>query len=812
MKNTTRILPIVYLGLFAVSGCLLTFELLLTRLFSVALWYHFGFFAISIALFGLGAGGIYVQLFPDRFSAEPKTILRQLSLFCLAMGVTMLFPAFLLLKAYFPTHLFLDLSGDTYRIFVILFLISAIPFFFGGLTTTLLFKTFAERISQLYFADLVGASAGCLLTYLLLIWFGAPTAILLNAAIACLAGVCFLTGGGFQKARGVGVTTWTLFFSFLALAGYHETTSHLRLKYAKGFNRSEDEFEKWNPISRVAVFNCETKAPVEGIARFIWGVSPHFKGTFPEIKCVDIDAQAGTFLVRFKNDWENVAFAAQDPPGVVHHLKEKSETLIIGAGGGKDVLAALLLGAQHVTAVELNPIIVHDIMLDHYKDYTGALYQHPNVTAVSDEGRSFLSRSQKSYDIIQLAFVDTSAATSAGAYVLAENNLYTVEAFTEYLIHLKEGGIFSVSWVDVPKLYGGTRLVPLGIAALERLGIQDTASHMMVFAYAAQPTWVIQTVLMKQAPFTEEEERKVTALCRTLGFQITHTPRAPQNSFVSKLIRSQNRDALYPSLPVDVSPTTDDRPFFFYQDRLRDLVPSLYKRQIAGLTYGVGLQVLSRTFVIAASLVVLFFIGPMMVLWRKAPKRPFSTLEAFPYLVYFLCLGLGFMFLEIGLLQKFVLFLGHPFYTLSTTLFSVLLFAGIGSWVTQFFTVPSPRILIQRVTGLLVLWVALVLWGLPFLFHRFVGFPTPIKVGMTVFILMPVSFLMGMPFPLGIKALHRRQSGIIPWAWGLNGGASVLGSVLAMIVAMNFGYTVTFLTGLSIYGITLLMVTLRPSF
>ena len=811
MKSTPRLSIANLIGVFLIGCALLVFELLLTRIFSVSLWYHFAFFAISIALFGLGASGICVQVFSKWFSDQILSY--QLVSTCLAAGLTMISPSFFLLRVRLPSQFFLTLSGYTTAILSLMFILSSLPFFFGGLVISLLFKSFPDAIGKLYFADLSGASVGCLLTLFLLKWVGAPSAILVNAALAALAGLCFLR---LESPHHSHKSLWVLAASvpclLVAMVGYNVATSGFELKFAKGFDRSQDEFAKWNAISRVAVFSCETKAPAEWIARAIWGVSPNFHGSFPEMKCIDIDGQAGTFLTRFKGNWDSVAYVTQDPPSIVHRLRKNSETLIIGAGGGKDVLAALSLGAAHVTAVELNPIIVNDIMLKRYKELSGGIYEHPKVTAVAAEGRNYLRGNKKSYDIVQLAFVDTSAAISAGGYVLAENHLYTVEAFTEYLSHLKEGGIFSVSWVDVPGLLGGTRLTSLGLAALERLGVKEVQSHVITVTYAPQSDWVIQTILLKRSPFTDEEEARVIAVCHELGFQPTYLPHHPTQAPISKLILHANRTQFYRSLPVDISPTTDDRPFFFYQDRIGDWIRMFKTKELPGLTYGVGLQLLSRLALATVALVCVFFLGPMFLVPRRAEASSQNPNNfAFPYLFYFCCLGLGFMFLEIALLQKFLLFLGHPFYTLSTTLFSLLFFAGLGSLFTQHFSSRSPRTDILRVILPLMVTVLAYRWSLYSLFGYFIGFASMVKVILAIFLLMPLGFLMGMPFPRGIQAVHKaRMERIIPWVWGLNGGTSVMGSVLAMIVAMNFGYNATLLTGLGFYAGAFLVAVFFP--
>ena len=792
-----RASPNHHVGLFIVSCSLFVFELLLTRLFSVVLVYHFAFFAVSIALFGLGAGAIFVQLFPKYYMED--TVLRQLTFSSLALGLAMLCPVYFLLRFNLMPRASLYIAGIPTGSLCFIFLLSALPFFWGGVITATLFKHFSRSISTLYFADLLGASVGSVATFMLLGLCSAPTAVLVDAILASFGSFGFIGTGRFWKSRRTLLVPSVAVCLFLVvLLGYHRATSAFDLKFAKGLDRSKDEFSKWNAISRVAV--SKPLPPLKDIAIMTWGVSRNFHGNFPEMKWLDIDAQAGTFLTHFDGDWRSVAYVTQDPPSIVHRLKEQPETLIIGAGGGKDVLAALALGAKHVTAVELNPLIVNDVMLGRYREFTGGLYEDPRVTAVVSEGRSYLHSRRETYDIIQLAFVDTSAATSAGAYVLSENNLYTIEAFLEYLSHLKEGGILSATWVDLAELKGGTRLVSLAIAALKRLQIEDVERHLIVVMNTSRPNWTIVNVLMKRTPFTAEEENQIGAICQRLGFKIPHAPLHPSGTFISRLILDRNRETLLSSYPLNLSPPTDDRPFFFYQDRLAQLFESLRGEAKPGYIYGAGLLLLSRTLVVSLVLVLVFFFGPLLFLRRNVQAaQPPLVSTTLSYLFYFCCLGLGFMFLEITLIQRFLLFLGHPFYTLSVTLLALLLASGFGSLTTHFFSSHSPRMYVTKTLALLNGIGLAYHWLLPKLLKGFIGYPLGLKACLTLIVLTPLGFLMGMPLPLGVRVVRDRMGMLIPWAWGLNGAMSVLGSVLAMFIAMNFGYSATFLTGLGFY-------------
>ncbi|MBI5208790.1 MAG: hypothetical protein HY927_02305 [Elusimicrobia bacterium] len=810
--------PQLYAGLSIVCCSLLTTEVLFTRIFSVCLMHHFAFFAISIAMFGLGLGGVCAQVFYRRPGHEDEGLAQRLSSLALLLAVTSLLTPALLFNIRVLGFAVMAPGADVAMSLwlALVFVLSSLPFLCGGIITSLLFRDYSGHISGLYFADLIGASLGCLLAIALVEFLGAPTALLADAVLAGLGALCFLLAAPRRSPRRSALSAFVV-ASLAGLFVLNLRTPVFDIRYAKGIDRRPiDEFSGWNSISRVSVSRVLSDAKIRRISRDVWGVSGRFQGSYPPVRMITIDADAGTMLTRYDGDLGRVGFVRADPPSLVHRLKKAPRTLIIGAGGGKDVLSALSFGARHVTAVELNPIIVRDVMLDRYRDFSGGLYQDPRVRAVAREGRSFVSSSREKFDIIQLAFVDTSAATPGGAYILAENSLYTVEAFRRFLDHLEPGGILSVCWVDIPDLLGATRLVSLAVAALERSGAGDLGRNVAVVSNAARPEWVIRDVLVKKEPFTAQEQDALAGAARDLGFEATYLPRdrekAPSPSsrtyrdFIRLLINDpQARDSFYRTSDLDISPTTDDRPFFFYQIRPKDLLRSLWPERLPVFAgYTSGPFVLMRILIVGLVLAGLCCAVPFAALGRGRPETAARRGPILGLLAYFSCIGSGFMLVEIAMLQKLTLFLGAPLYSVAATLLSLLLSAGLGSLATRRFTSRPP---LHYVTGAilgLLLVGAVYLAALPPLLGSLLGHPLPAKMLVAVLVLMPLGFLMGMPLPMAIRHMDKGLNDLVPWMWGVNGATSVLASILAIISAMNLGYSLTLAGGYGCYLLALL--------
>src|SRR5688500_18196055 len=657
----------ILVGIGAVSAALLMTELALTRIFSVTMYYHFAFLAISIALFGLSASGVLVYALRRRLAAFGTREL--LSAGALVHGVATLAALACLVRI----RVGLNYSPQNLALMLAIYGLAALPFFTGGAVISLAFARLTTRINLLYAADLIGAAAGCLALIPLLNHLGAPGVVMIAAALSVLAAVGFSSALWRRRIVVVAVAIISVpAAAQLARLGPFDIVD------TKGHEGDRVLFSKWNSFSRVAVYDR---------AHGEWSLSPTFTGSRGESLFMDIDSAASTPIVRGTGRPEDAAYLRYELTALAYHLVERPSgftALVIGPGGGRDLLSALVFGATHVDGVEINPIIVRDVMLQRFSDYSGNIYRDPRVSIHVDDGRSFVRRSTARYDVIQASLVDTWAATAAGAYTLTENSLYTAEAFGEYLDHLSDNGVLTITrWV-----FDGLRLVSLAQEACAARGL-DAARHIAIVRYDR-----VATFLLKKTPFTAHDVRRLQMLADSLGFSILYAPGLPPPSGYTaeppemmrsgtsvadyyRLIVAEDRNAFIDAYPLDIRPTTDDRPFFFHTTRLANQFQVAFGRS---MLFGNGLSALLTLFGISAALVLLFIVAPLL-LGGERPRPGWAG-----WLAYFGALGAGFMLLEVALLQRFVLLLGHPVYSLTVTLFSLLLGTGIGSLVSRRFT------------------------------------------------------------------------------------------------------------------------------
>ena len=730
-------------------------ELILTRIFSVKLYYHYAFMVISLALLGSGASGVYVYLFPGFFQRERLD--RQLFFF------STLFAASIPLIAWLTVVLDFELEFDVRAIggVILLYSLPAIPFFLAGLCISLAMSHLASQVNRLYFFDLVGAASGCLLVLPLLDWLGGPNALIAVSLLAVLASwllVGNLTPKGWQLLPAM---LLLLVSGLLTLSSFRP---FLTIKHVKGREEGPLLFCKWNSFSRITVVRVNQD---------------------PKNTWIIMDGDAGTLLPKFNGNLDEWHHLKNNVSALAYHLKRDAQTLIIGPGGGIDVLTALVFGNSRIAGVEINPITVNNVMRDQFSEFTGRLYFRPEVKIFVDEGRSFIRRIPEQYDIIQATLVDTWAATSAGAFALTENNLYTVEAFKDYFSRLKADGILTFTRWNLEPPQQDLRLVAITRAAMEEAGIPNPERCIMVVREGRRGEAVECTFLFKKSGFSDDEVRKIEEVSQASRFDILYTPRTIKSNPFAQLIKSRDPRPFYRQYPYNVAPTYDNSPFFFHTIRLRHLWGTLFLPWESKKT-NVGILVLFLVFGIAFGLVLLFIFLPLLILRRRiirqAPKRRLIELA------YFICLGLGFILVEITLVQKFMLFLGPPVYALSVVIFSMLLFSGLGSFCSRRFSSTNIESQLKKVclavSALLLLYLAL----LPAFLYSYVGLDTVYKAAMVAAILFPLSFIMGMPMPLGVHWLRNRSNEMIPWAWGINGSASVLGSILAILIAINFGF------------------------
>ena len=770
-------------GIGAVSAALLMTELALTRIFSVTMYYHFAFLAISIALFGLSASGVMVYVLRRRLMAfETRPLLTAGTL---AHGAATL----VALAALVRIRVGLNYSPENLALMLAIYALAALPFFTGGAVISLAFARLSDRINLLYASDLLGAAAGCLVLIPLLNWLGAPGVVFTAAALSMFASLCFAPPGIRARAAATAVAVLALPIG-AQLAG----RAPFDVSGTKGHETDTVLFSKWNSFSRVAVYDR---------AHGDWSLSPRFTGQPGESRFMDIDSAASTPILRGTGNVDDAKYLRYELTALAYHLVEGPEgfsALVIGPGGGRDLLSALVFGATRVDGVEINPIIVRDVMLGRFREYSGNLYADPRVAIHVDDGRSFVKRSTAKYDVIQASLVDTWAATAAGAYTLTENSLYTSEAFGEYLDHLTDRGVLTMTrWV-----FDGLRLVSLAQEACAERGL-DPARHLAIVQYDR-----VATFLLKKTPFTSGDVYRLQNAATEMGFTVLYVPgrapgyQEPAHDDPVEMTRTGTSVGDYRTLilapdpqrfiadyPLDIRATTDDRPFYFHTTRLANQFSTAFGRS---MLFGNGLSALLTLFAISALLVVLFVVGPLLV----GGERPGAGWAA--WLAYFGALGAGFMLLEVALLQRFVLLLGHPVYSLTVTLFSLLLGTGVGSLISR--RVVPARVkpaTIRALIAVLAAGVALPL-VLPWLIELAIPWPLPLRIAVAVAVLFPVGVLLGMPLPGGIRLLAAARPEIVPWGWGINGAFSVIGATLAIFLAMNWGFSMTMLASAVIYG------------
>ncbi len=756
------------LGVALSSFSALLLELGLTRLFSVVLFYHFAFLAISIALLGLGAGGVFSYLAKERLLRFQTR--RLLAWLCAANALAV--PGVLATILYTPVSL--ELSAHNFFRLTAMYMASAIPFFLTGLEFSVLFGREPAHISRLYGADLVGGALACLGIVPSLNFLGGPNTILFAAAVAALAGIVWAASFTVRRiATALGIV-------LLCVIAANHSGRWIDVIYAKGVLRDSSwvEFARWNAISRVEVDR-------QGGG-----------------KAVVIDADASTYIMNADlshwpgSVWQKNLMAA--PPALANVLRPHGDYAIIGPGGGVDVLRAVANGSHSVTGIEINPIIANTIMRGRYADYSYHLYERPDVHIHVTDGRSFVRNAKQQYDVVQMTLVDTWASTAAGAFALSENSLYTVEAFREYFDHLKPDGMIAVTRWEFQHPREALRVVSVAMQALHESGVQDPARNFIVVSQGnLDADGIPVVVLAKKSGFTQEEENVVRGHIQNNALAALYLPSAPQSNAFSALILSNDPYSFARQYAYNVAPVTDDAPFFFFTVKLGQMFRQQGLQQGIDWKVNLGVAVLGMVLIISVVAVLAFLVIPLAVGTQGAQKHAVR-------LLYFIAIGLGYILVEIAFIQRFVLFLGHPTYALTVVVFLLLLSSGAGSllsrrWIGETQSAWRPLMIIIAV---LVCYV----FALPGILNALVGLPFSLKLAVSGGLLIPLGLAMGMPFPTGLRALSRisasasgtRESGI-EWAWAMNAASSVLGSVLAIVIAIQFGLTVTLACGAVAY-------------
>ncbi len=787
------------LGIALTTAALMMTELLLTRIFSVTIWYHFALLAISVALFGSGIAAAWVYVRRQRLERANLGAWLSGCAIALAISIAVVDVVMVRLAPDWFSGMFGLFTVMTLRLGLV-FVLAAVPFFLGGVVLALSLVRHPLYVHHIYAWDLFGAGVGCLLVIPALAVFGGPLALWSAAGLACLAAMLF--AGPLRRRLAGALATAAI---LVVVASIGQTQGLFALRAAKGIDLEKfpPEFARWNAFSLVSVL------PDHGFVG--WGTSPKFRGDVPEQKTLVIDMNATTTLTRFTGDFAEVPHLRFDLTGFVYRLRPVSDHVaVIGAGGGKDVLTALQAGARHVSAIEINPLIVEDVMRGAYRDYTGDLYNRSDVSVVNRDGRTFMEQSGEAFDMIQISMVDTSAATVAGAFALAENSLYTQEATTSLIGGLRQHGVLSLSARSFPGLSLGARLVSLGQAGLWAHG-EDPATSMIVLRTVDG----LYNILVQRGPIPPAIVEATRVQAQALGFVPVYLPgvdpaelphgRFDEDRWIEATLAANSPAevaAVQRTFPLDVSAPTDDRPFFFYQNRLRD-VGKVLTDQNAHLL-GNGLAVLLRVLVIALFGSALMIAVPWWLAKRTSSKASHPPMTWF--LSYAAILGIGFMFVEIALIQRLNLYLGHPTMSLVVVLAILLLGGGLGSRLIAGYH--TPKRALWWGLGLIIGYLVVVLQSglLPWLFDQTRQLPLGGRAGVAAAVVAPGALALGTALPAGMRAVASQMHLQLPWFWAVNGATSVLGTVLATLTAIHGGFTAAGWVALLAYALACVCV------
>jgi hypothetical protein len=790
-----------YLGVFLVTASSLMLQVIQTRVLSVMLWYYMAFLVISLAMFGITAGTIWVYHCRQRFSE--RTLSHDLTYFTSALAIVTALAA-----AVEMTLAPIGEGGATVTTIVVWLEFGAclaVPFCLSGVVISLALTRSPFPIGRVYGVDLAGAAAGCLGALTVLNLTDGPSAILWVSAIAALGALCF-AGSRIGDAPAAALPFTSRFlrprhiFVVLALAAAVNgvTGKGLQPLFVKGkpeFGEKAPVFSEWNAFARISMVGSGV------LPAIMWGPSPTFK---PQEWPVDqrgmvIDGDAGTVSYRWDGNADHAGFLKYDVTNIAHFLPGHERAAVIGVGGGRDMLSARVFGVPDVTGVELNPILVRLLTAPGYADFSG-LSRATGMHFYVDEGRSWFARSVDKFDSIQMSLVDTWAATGAGAYTLSENGLYTVDAWRIFLDHLTPNGVFTVSrWYAQDNVDETGRLVSLAGATLFGLGEKDIRQHLFLVASGS-----IATLVVSRSPLSAENLALLNQAAADKQYQILLAPdRDAASPVLQRIVTSANIEDLQrytSSLPLDLTPSTDERPFFFNQLPLfnpwRAIEEGLRKR-------GTGVTSGSTT---ATTTLVLLFLMSLLIVVRTivAPLQPaiadVGRRLATGGTAYFLLIGAGFMFSEIGLLQRLSVFLGHPIYSLSIVLFSLILTTGIGSLISDILPLNTRyrfflwAILVAGYLAALPSW-------LPSMLHTFESANLMVRGLLCVLVIAPAGVLMGFGFPTGMRFINAVDRTPTPWFWGINGAAGVLASSTAVAISIAFGIYMTFLTSAVCYAL-----------
>jgi spermidine synthase len=791
------------LEILLVSLAIILLEINYTRVFSFKLYYYFTYLILGIAMLGIGAGGVTVTVLGRLREVRAE---RLLPVLCMLGAVSAPLGYAVVAGVQINTSLLDDEVFELVKL-VVVCLAVFLPCLSVGIIISTIFGARPEAIGRLYFADLMGAGLGCAISVPLLIIVSPPGCVVLAGAILAAAGLR-LTRAEYPRllpaaaALSIGLAGLSVFGSALPdpVTDANKTMSPQR----RGESRSVHS--EWSPVFRVDLIDQ----------------SPPGSEWPPPRLYLNHDGMLGASLLHFDGDYSKLGFFDQDTRSSAFSIANKDpRVLIIGAAGGHEILASLYFGASHIRAVELNPI-TYSLLDEHFSDYSGRIAHDEKVDLINYEGRTFLERDDDLYDLIWFVAPDSYSAmnaASSGAFVLSESYLYTTEMIDVALDHLAPGGILSVQFGEI--LFAGkpnrtARYLATARQTLQERGVADFRRHILLST--VPEFFTMATILIKNDPFSVEEIRRFRAHEATIDrSEIWHAAGAggiPNNPAhpVRRVMEltDESLAAYFDVHPYQLYPVTDDAPFFWHFARFENSFDEEFggNEIVWDPEDATGERVLVILLLLATSFAAVFLLLPLVAIrnvWRHVPHKLHAGL-------YFAALGLGFMFFEVVLIQQMTLFLGYPTYSLTVTLFSLLIFTGVGSLLTERYANRRNRALLSLLGALFVLMLFYRL-GLASTVSAFITYPLAARIPIAIAIIAPLGLCLGAFMPIGLTTVARLSSHekqYIAWAWAVNGFFSVMSSILATILSMSFGFQAVLMIGMVVYAVGIVSMTRIP--
>jgi hypothetical protein len=773
-----------HLEIFLISFAALLLEISYTRVVSFKLYYYYTYLVIGLALLGIGSGSVLTSVSGRVKKASTEAVMMVAALLgalCVIVGylvVARLPIASLAIWDYGTA----DSVANLVKLVAICLALYA-SFVWIGVMIATLFARKTEGIAKLYFADLVAAGLACAVTVPLISRIGPPRIIALAGVVLAAVSVIVALRQRSRLLPASGVLGLGLVAALLVPGLLPD------VRPDDGKIDPTDAVEsRWSPIFRIDT------------------------GEFPNGILLNHDGMLGSVIKPWDGDIASLddevfGFDA-DPRSFPFEVlgDDPGNVMIIGAAGGHEVLASLYHEAERIDAIELNPL-TYDLVADTYADFGGDITNQPGVNYRTGDGRSFLARSDDTYDVIWYPAPDSYSATNAataGAFVLSESYLYTTEIIEESLEHLSDGGIIATQFGELDfdgKPNRTTRYVSTVRQALERSGVDDPSRHVMVSTTPSGDPSVLSTVLVKATPFTDDEIATFVAQDDVVeGNELRYAPGHEGDNSVTKVATLPDGElsAYIDAYPYDISPITDDGPFFWHFARFGDVISGFgdpvnrFDSEVA-----IGERVILLLLAIATVMAAVFLLLPFVTMrkvWRSLPRKGTSAL-------YFTALGLGFMFFEITLIQRLTLFLGYPTYSLTVTLASLLIFTGVGALASSRFAA-APRMTARVLAPVIVVLGVAYLFALPVLTQSLLTTGLAVRVTVAFLVLAPLGITLGMFMPLGlgaVAALTDHGEEYVAWGWAVNGFASVIGAVLTTIIAMMYGFNVVLALSVVVY-------------